>query len=70
MRCYMSAGACGHAGLTPQVKRATAGPAHNASIGKSWRRKSKAGLPMIQYITGPVYLLNFGILKVTTELTD
>lgn len=32
--------------------------------------RNEGGLPMIQYITGPVYLLNYGIPQVTTQYTD
>lgn len=39
-------------------------------FGEGQAYRSSAGLPMIQYITGPVYLLNFGIAKVTSDYTD
>jgi hypothetical protein len=39
-------------------------------FGEGQAYRNEAGLPMIQYITGPVYLLNFGIPRVTSEFTD
>jgi len=39
-------------------------------FGEGQAYRNDASLPMIQYITGPVYLLNFGIPEVTTEYTD
>lgn len=39
-------------------------------FGEGQAYRNDGGLPMIQYITGPVYLLNFGIPRVTSEFTD
>jgi len=39
-------------------------------FGEGQAYRNDTGLPMIQYITGPVYLLNFGIPEVTSEYTD
>lgn len=39
-------------------------------FGEGQAYRNDAGLPMIQYITGPVYLLNFGIPRVTSDFTD
>ncbi|MDM4771044.1 hypothetical protein [Solimonas sp. SE-A11] len=39
-------------------------------FGEGQAYRNEGGLPVIQYITGPVYLLNFGIPKVTSEFTD